>query len=742
MKYLFLCILLGFSAFLSASGSEHDHCLHGRVYGIEEHGNHQDTVSLAAANVFWRHMTIGTTTDNNGHFHIHPPDDNGHYLIINYVGYENDTLFVTPDDDHLVVYLNTLRSTEEVHVSAEKPHIIRDMHSAVNTESITGNGLSQLACCSLAESFENTASVDVEQSDAVSGARRIKMLGLAGFYTQMLIEKKPVMRGLVNPYSLEYVPGFWMQSVNISKGTASVATGYESITGQINVELKKPENSETLAVNGYVNSMGKTDVAVLGAHQLNPHLSTMLLTFGTYQQNRWDTNNDTFIDMPLLQQFNIMNRWKYSGEKFRAQFGVKLIHDDRRGGQIKFDFDEPERSTGLYGSENKIQRYELYGKSGVVLGDQGSSLGLIVSAFQHSIDSYFGAKTYSGDESSFHANLTFNTNPTPHKLSAGFSYQHDDRVETYLAEEYDTSERVPGVYGEYTFQPNDKLTTMAGLRYDQHSRFGDFVTPRAHVNYRPNDKTSIRVSAGKGYRNPHVFMDNPAILASSKELVFLEEMDAEQAWNAGLQVTRDFLIGDDKPATLVLDLYRTEFQNQVVVDMEQSARHIYLYNLNGTSYSNSAQVELSATLVRGFGVTTAVRYNDVKTTYQGELRAIPLNNTFKGLLVLSYSTPNEQWQFDFTSQFNSRTRLPDTGMNPPEYRLDDHSPHYALLFAQLKRQFGDLELYAGIENLTGYRQENPILAYDNAFSPYFDSSLVWGPTFGRRFYVGFRFNPM
>jgi len=697
-------------------------------------------VPLASANILWRDTTVGTTTNKNGLFQVARPNAEGGVLIFDYVGYENDTLFVNPEDNNLVVHLETLRSMEEVYVSAEMPPTIHRMDVTINTESITSNGLTQLACCSLAESFENTATVDVEQSDAVSGARRIKMLGLAGFYTQMMIEKKPVMRGLVNPYSLDYVPGFWMESVNISKGTASVATGYESITGQINVELKKPEKSEPFATNVYVNSMGKSDVAVLGAHQFDPKLSMMLLTFGTYQQKRWDTNNDTFIDMPLLQQFNIMNRWKYDGGKVRGQIGLKFIHDDRQGGQMDFDFGDPQGSVGLYGSESKIRRFEIYGKSGVVFDDQGSSIGLIVSAFQHSIDSFGGLKTYAGDESSVHANLTYNQNLSVHKISTGLSYQYDDRQETYLSDEYNTSEHVPGVFGEYTFQPNGKLTVMAGLRYDNHNRFGDLFTPRAHLNYRPNEATSIRFSAGTGYRNPHIFTDNPAILASSKELVFLEDINVEEAWNAGVQFTRYFVIGADKPATLVLDYYRTEFENQLVVDMEQSAQRIDLYNLDGQSYSNAAQAELSATVVRGLDATIAVRYNDVKTTYRSESKPLPLNNACKGLLVLSYSTPDDTWQVDLTTQLNSQTRLPNTSMKPVEYQRDEYSPNYALIFAQLKREFGNWEVYAGIENLTDYRQKKPILAWEDPFSPYFDSSIVWGPTYGRRFYVGFRFD--
>lgn len=741
MKKQFLCILMIIAgqAFAAVSDQNNDP-LRGTVYGLEYNDARQDTVPLPAVNIFWRDTSIGTITDENGNFSLDRTITKGGYLIFNFVGYENDTLFVNPQDDHVVVHLKTLRSMKEVTVRAEKPRAIHKRDIPINTETITSRALEQCACCNLAESFEQTTSVDVEQSDAVSGAKRIKMLGLAGFYTQMMIEKKPVLRGLVNPYALEYVPGFWMESIDISKGTSSVATGYESITGQINIELKKPKTTKPFAANGYVNSMGKMDVSLLGAHQFNDKLGTMLLTYGSMLQKRWDMNDDTFIDMPLLKQFNFMNRWKYDGDVFMYQVGVKVIHDDRQGGHKDFDFDNPQRTSDLYGSEIKIRRYEVFGKAGFVLAEQGASVGLIISAIQHSNETFMGLKNYTGDESSFYANLTFNKSFSAHKLSTGFSYQYDDREETYLADIYDNSEKVPGVFGEWTFQPNDKFTFMTGLRYDNHNRFGDFLIPRAHLNYRPNPETSFRLSAGTGYRNPHIFADNPAILASSKELVIMEDIDAEKGWNVGVQLVRDIMVGADKPVTMVLDFYRTQFQNQIVVDMEQSTQHIYLYNLDGKSYSNAAQAELSTTLFSGFDVMAALRYNDVKTTYRGELKSLPLSSKYKGLFTFSYLSPNQQWQLDFTAQFNGKSRLPNTSMNPAQYQLEEYSPAYGMIFVQLKRKFDNWEIYGGVENLTGYRQKNPILAWDDPFSPYFDSSIVWGPTFGRRFYVGFRLN--
>jgi len=741
MKKYILFILLIFTSYVYANETDLCKChIQGSVYGLEFNNSQIDTVPLIAANIYWQDTTIGTTSNNVGFFRLAKPTEKKGSLIFSYVGYTNDTLNIIPDDTELIVYLKNLRSMEKIYVTAKKPTTVHKLDGSVSCEVITSNGLVQLACCSLAESFENTASVEVEQNDAVSGTRRIKMLGLAGFYTQMMIEKKPVMRGLISPFSLEYIPGFWMESVNISKGTASVATGYESITGQINVELKKPENSKPIAVNGYINSMGKSDIAIIGAKQFNPKISTMLLTYTTFLQNKTDINDDTFLDMPLMQQFNIMNRWKFNGDKFKGQIGFKMIHDDRYGGQENFNFDNPNKTPHLYGSENKIRRYEIYSKTGYIVDDQGSSIGLILSAFQHNMDSYWGLKNYSGEEKSLYANLSYNKNLPSHKISTGLSYQYDDRIETYLDNDYDNSEKVPGIFGEYTFQPNDKITAMAGIRYDNHSKFGNFITPRAHLNYRPIPETSLRLSAGTGYRNPHIFMDNTVILASSKNLVIMEDIKAEEAWNIGTQLTQQFSILNNRPATLVVDFYHTEFQNQIIIDMEQNFQNIYLYNLDGESYSNAFQVELSSKVTKDFEITAAIRYNDVKSTYAGKLKSIPMNYKYKGLLVLSYNTPNEKWQMNLTTQFNGKVRLPNTENNPVEYQLNKYSKNYVMMFAQLKRKFDKFEIYAGIENITGYRQKNPILAWDDPFSPYFDSTMIWGPTLGRRFYIGFRFN--
>ena len=739
-KYIYSIISV-WTLFMAMVRADHCH-IEGTVYGLELHADHQDTIPLYGAELYWLETAQGTTTDEHGRFHLSKPEPGKSYeLIVRYVSYENDTLRIQSEQVVTDILLDHLHETENITIEADHAHHMEHLDVAVNTRTLSTAGLRTLACCNLSESFENTAAVDVEYTDAVSGAKRIKMLGLAGYYTQILIEKNPLMSGLISPYALEFVPGAWMQSIDISKGTASVMTGYESITGQINVEIKKPENSEPLILNAYQNSMGKTEGSLMVSKGLSSQLSTLLLFYGTRNKRSSDANKDTFLDMPLLTHYNIMNRWSWQTEHSHMQWGLSAIRDHRDGGQNLIDFDRHTYDSRYYGFHNRTDRVQMFFKAGLSLDhDHSSSVGLTVSGFQHTQDAFWGIKDYSGDQKNIYANLIYQKVLEHHKVSTGFSGLLDRKTEKYLGHPYTANESVPGAFLEYTYTQELRWTAMAGIRYDRHNLYGSLWTPRFHIKYHLSPLMYFRASAGKGYRNPSVFSEHLSILASAKEAVFLEKIRAEEAWNYGIQFYSDFVMSSDHPVSVILDYYRTDFQNQVVVDQEQENSRIYIYNLNGKSYSNSFQAEINATLFRGFDLTAAWRRNHVKTTFTGRLLELPLTSRYKGLLAGSYALPNKKWQFDWTAQFNGRTRLPNTEIYPEAYRKGRYSPAFTVLFGQIKRKMGMWEIYLGVENITDYRQKDPILAWQDPFGPYFNSSMIWGPTIGRRIYVGLRLN--
>lgn len=730
---IIILILLSFTSY-----SQQDNII-GKVFELDEKG---EKVPLPFVNIYWSGSTIGTVTDENGGFTIYPHLTKSNMLVFSYIGYLNDTLLIGEEKNDLEIVLNSSRELEEVTVNKRFGGSYISKLNTIKTEVITEEGLQKLPCCNLSESFENNAAIDAGFSDAITGARHIKLLGLAGIYSQMLFENIPFLRGLESAFGLNYVPGPWMESIQISKGTASVMNGYESTTGQINIEYKKPDNSDPLFLNLFANSTGRFEGNAASAVKLGKNWSTMVLAHASTMQNRIDRNKDGFMDIPLAQQINVLNRWNYhSDEKIHAQIGLSLMQESRNGGQMDYNFNKSNNVQDYYGLDIGTRRYRAYGKIGFMYPEKPyKGFGFTTSATLFDQHAFFGLSDYSGRQFSYYANLIYQTiyKTTDHKINAGMSLNYDHFQEIYNEEVFDRTEIVPGTFAQYTYALPDKLTGIIGLRADYHNLYGLFITPRIHIRYDPVHHLTIRGSAGKGFRSASVLSENMGFLATSRTLVFLEDFDIEEAWNYGINVTRDFHLSNQKEVTLSVDFYRTDFINQVIIDVDQDISEIYFYNLNGRSFSNSLQAEISAEPVERFDITLAFRFNDVKATYHGDLLEAPLTSRYKGLMTFAYATKFDKWKFDITGQLNGSVRLPDTRMNPEEYRKPENSPVYPVIHAQASKRFKYFELYIGGENLTDFIQKDPIIASNDPFGDYFDASMVWGPLLGRRFYVGIR----
>lgn len=716
----------------------------GKVSGLNEKG---EVKPLPFANVFWLGTTQGTTTNKEGEFAFKLVRLPSKQLVINFVGFQNDTIEVEAERlKSIEVILKPVDvNLESVEVKARQSGSYISQLNPHKTEVITTAGLQKLACCNLSESFENSATVDVGYADAVSGAKQIQMLGLAGIYSQMMYENMPFLRGLSSPFGLSWVPGSWMQSIQISKGTASVVNGYESVTGQINIEYKKPEHSdELLFVNLYGSNEERAEVNVVATQKISESTYTNLMVHGSSQQKVMDHHADGFLDAPKSSQINVLNRWSIeNGDRGHTQISIGVLNEKRLGGQV-LALDNPNwLDSNQYKFEAKTQRYQAFAKSGLRLDDDGcTSMGLQVSGTYHKVESYYGQKAYDGSQKSFYSNLIFQSelgHNEMHKYSLGLSYQYDDYQEVLLNDSMLRKESVPGAFAQYTFEYASKFTAIAGLRADFHNLFGTVFTPRLHLRYTPIEHLVFRASAGKGYRTPTLVAENAGYLASSRTWLINSQLGLEEAWNYGLNVTKTFKVAKKREAVLTIDLYRTTFINQVVVDLDQDVHKVLFYNLNGTSYANSAQIEFTIEPIERFDITMAARYNDVKVTLNGTLKEKPFVSKFKGLLTLSYATRFNKWQFDLTSQYNGIMRLPDTQQNPENYRRAGESSAFFLIHSQITRRFKQLDVYVGGENLGDYTQHHPIIAADEPNGPYFDSSMIWGPLTGRMFYAGLRY---
>lgn len=731
----------------------------GRV--VEENGGKK--VSLPGANVVWEGTTEGVVTDENGRFEL--KWHNVGKLVVSFIGFQTVVVPISASDKEIEILLESGEVLDEVKVMTRGNTTIMSTRGPIIEQVITGEELCKAACCNLGESFTTNASVDVAYADAVTGAKQIQLLGLTGKYVQMMTENMPNFRGISSLYGLNYVPGPWMSAISVSKGAGSVINGYEAIAGQISVDYKKPTTSEKVFVNGYGSSEGMIEFNANTGIILNDKWSTALLVHGDWLTVDHDSNHDGFLDMPEKKQYNLMNRWQYKTDKWNLQFGGKFLDEKRLGGQKGF-----KRSMRgeygvdkLYGIGIDSRRYEGFLKLGYLMPQyENTSMAWIVNYTDHNQDSYYGARDYQARQQTVFANYIFQSifgNNENQKYSAGVTFNFDRFDESFndfdiLAlkptkrADFVRSERVIGAFFQYTGAFWKKLTVMAGLRYDYHNLFGGFVTPRLHLAYALDDFTMLKFSAGHGARTANILADNSYLLASTNSVYVnnkllvehpeeLDRLDMEQAWNFGVQLNRKFILFG-RMLNINLDYYRTDFTNQVVVDNETEAGKVNFYNLDGDSYSNCYQVEVKYELIPRLDVTGAYRYNDVKSTIGGELKRAALQSKFKGLLNLSYYTNMKKWQFDFTAQFNGPGRIP---LNPaiPSDRQNDEFDTFTVMNAQVTKFFRKWSIYVGCENLGDFTQSNPILGADNPWSSGFDSSKIWGPVHGRKFYVGVRF---
>ena len=736
--FVFIVSLFGEVA-LAQKSIEH---IHGNVYQSRD-GNSKP---LAFANVFWAGTSRGAVTDENGFFHIDRTSLDDSLLVASFVGFRNDTIPVSSSIGEIRFYLSVVNATlDAVEIEGRQDKSFVSKLSAIKSEHITTAGLQQLACCNLSESFENSATVDVGYSDAVSGARQIQMLGLAGVYSQLMFENMPFLRGLSAPFGLSFVPGSWMQSIQISKGTASVINGYESITGQINVEYWKPEHtSEQLNLNLYGSHEGRAEANFVARTAPSEHLSTLLFGHVSMLQAETDHNRDGFLDMPRTRQFNFLNRWTYEyGEAGHSQIEVSALHEDRFGGSVGAYHNPEWREQGLFAADIQTRRYQGFLKTGFMLDDHGhNSIGWQVAGTLHSHDSRFGDRVYNAHQESFYTNLILQLTPGHsgmHKVSTGLSYQYDFLEEEFLQIPSARKESVPGLFAQYTFEWEKKLTLIAGFRTDFHNRSGTLHTPRFHMRWQFMPDWVFRASAGKGYRAPVMLAENLGYLSSSREIVISNETGMEEAWNYGFNLTRTWHLADERKVEATLDFYRTSFLKQWLADADQSVRRVVFTYSGQQSYSSSLQAEIRLEPLKHFTILTAFRWNDVKSTLGGELKEKPFVFKYKGLINLSYSTRFGKWQFDLTGLLNADARIPSTIGNPVELRLDEKAPSHVLFHAQITRRFKNLDIYAGSENLGDFRQNHPVLDPGNPYGPFFDASLVWGPVSGRMFYAGLRY---
>ena len=718
---------------------------------ILEANKTNDTIPLPGANIYWLNTTVGTSTDIDGVFSI-PYKKEYNKLVISYVGFSTDTLNIT-NSNTIQHSLKSLSNLDEIVLKSKIKASATSYFEAKNIINISSEELLKAACCNLAESFETNPSIDVNFTDAVSGSRQIKMLGLTSPYILIATENVPSIRGASQAYGLSFIPGTWVESIQITKGAGSVVNGFESIAGQINAELQKPTTDNRLFFNTYASANGRLELNTHINTNLNKKWSSGLYIHGNIRDKKFDKNGDTFLDMPLQKQINVMNRWQYLDlEKgFVSFLNIRMLNDQKQAGQLNFNPDRDKFTTNSWGSEIDTERFEISGKLGYVNPDiPYQSLGFQFAFSNHSQESYFGLNQYDIEHQSIYSNVIYNSiiSDSRHKVKTGASFTYDNYNEQVVNNNYERTERSLGAFFEYTFDNIDDLNLIAGIRIDTHNLLGTFITPRFHLRYTPWERSALRASFGRGKRSANIFAENQNMFASSRTFNLqsingpVYGLDPEIAWNYGVSFLQGFNLFERK-ADILIDYYRTNFDNQIVVDFENS-QEVNFYNLKGKSYSNSLQFEFNYNLLEGLDLRAAYKFYDIKTQYESGKLEKPLTPKHRVFANISFSTPksvnNSQWKFDTTFNWLGKQRFYSTQSSPLQYRLPNYTPTFSTLNAQITKVFSKkFEVYLGGENLTNVKQPNPIISAENPFGSNFDANFVYGPIFGAMYYTGIRF---
>lgn len=731
-------------------------------------------VPIVGAVVFWQNTNVGTTTNENGVFEI-PMNNKSNVLIIHATGYNSDTLIISKAD-YAKVLLVSKSKLDEMLVQYERKTSEVSFIDPLKVTIMSEKELFKAACCNLSESFETNPSVDVSYTDALTGTKQIQMLGLTGQYTQLSQNAMPGTRGLAANYGLSYLPGTWINEIQVSKGVGSVVNGYDAIAGQINANLHMPDGEDKVYLNVYAGEGGRTEGNLIYNQKISKKLWIGALGHASNYALRMDRNKDGFLDNPLGTQLNGNVVFKFDNHKgWIIQGGIRNLSDDKVGGQ--FNYTHNKSDTGVYGTRVYAKRTDGWLKIGHVFKHKTyKSVGLQLSASNQHYDNYFGRNLFDANQQNLYANLIYQTiiGNTNHKIRTGLSSNTDMYHEHFKNQalsvnqvqhlKSDRTEATHGVFAEYTYNYLAKFTLVAGLRVDQYNVFAAnsahfrkyFFTPRLHLRYAFNEKTVLRASAGTGWRPANIVTDNSGVLASSRlwafNRIFLTSFvpympinnynfiayNPEQGYNIGLNLTRDFKF-NYRNGTIGVEYYFSGFTRQWVSDRDFLASELRLFYAQNATTAHNFQVQLDYSPVRRLDVRMAYRYYNIQTNYlAGRLQA-PLIAPHRGFVNVGYKTKSK-WDFDLTAQYISKKRLPATTQNPEGLQLPKYSQDFMLFNAQITKTFKKyLAVYAGVENLFDFKQPNPIIDNNNPFSPYFDASMIWGPVFGRMSYAGMRF---
>ena len=749
-----------------------DHTAHD--HDPDEGRKEENWLPLPGAYVVWKSTGEGTSTDAHGFFRLE--GEEGDTLVASFIGMTTAELpFV--GQNYVEIPLGEGFQLNEAQVVAQGPTTSVSLLDPLVVQSLGRDELCRAACCNLSEAFETNAAVDASFTDAVTGTKQIRMLGLDGKYTQIMFDNQPGARGLNILQGMKFIPGEWVDQIHIGKGAGSVTLGHESMSGQINVSLRDADIEDKLIVNGFLNQVGRYELNTVSRHAISRKWRSALLTHGEWADRINDRNADGFQDNALSKDIVVRSEWQYTGDRgLKGEYTVTAVSQEKEAGQLPL-LDAGQ--GGLWMADKTIDRLVATAKTGYVFpGNEGRSLGSQLTVGTHDQFLSFGPhRRFDADQQFARLNLLYQAKTRRgDDLVVGLSAKADRYDQTLVQDgtfpvpggsaTVRREEATVGAFAEWTVK-REQWDVILGLRSDVHDTFGLFVTPRLNARWSVSDAISLKAAAGKGWRTSVPLAEFAGVWASNRTWIFPESgaadpfrgLQPEESWNLGLNLLSKFTLRY-RDASFSLDGYRVDFNNRVSVDLDTPGEATIR---QGRSQSRSVQAEFWWDWTKRLDITLAYRWVDASSDY-GDLsgyRQDPFVAQHRGFTTVAYgSRPDakgRQWRADVTFQVTGPQRLPWTFENDivdPRYVRPSEAPTFVTGNVQISRDFAKgRQIYVGVENVTDYRQAEPIVGidYDTApgevqtvsggpigDDPLFDAAIVYAPIFGRNVYAGVR----
>lgn len=681
----------------------------------------------------------GAIADQEGRFLLVLPDSlYPVQLSISLVGYVTDSVWVKAPTLKLALTLNE-EKTGPVEVLIDGGRIedhANPTHigaTSIKVQVLDRAYIQQIpGANTLMDVVDYVSGVRQQINCGVCGTNDIHINGMEGPYTLVLIDGMPIVSALGTVYGLNGIPSSMIERIEITKGPGSAQYGSEAMAGIINVITRDASKTSPFGLESNLNTHGEWNLDFGAAPAVGK--SHSLISGNFYRLgNRIDQNGDNFTDVPLAQRLSLFNKWQFQRQAGRmAQVAAKAYGEDRFGGVLQWQPNDA-GSDSIYGESIRTRRAELLGSYQLPIAREYVRIDL--SAAHHDQRSWYGNSRYDAVQTTGFANLLWQKSLRRHELLLGATarYQsYDDNTPATLQADQRFQ---PGIFVQDEWNASDAVTLFGGLRLDQDRDHGRILSPRLNLRWRPRAYTTIRLTAGSGFRNVNLFTEEHAALTGSRTVVVAEALRPERSFNVNANLVQAVNIGNSA-GTLDLDLFYTYFFNRTLPDYDTDPNLIIYQNLAGHSqirgitlkYSHSFTFPLRFEL----GMTAMQAFSREGNATPSPQLFVPV---FETVHTVSYRVAKLRTTIDWNGRLTGPMHLPSYPSLDLPTRSGWFSMHNVQLRTELSREFS---LLCGVRNLLNYTQRSPLIAPDRPFSDAFDTAYAYGPLQGRRFMIGFR----